>query len=209
MLGALKSKRVDIVVGKKGIGPVLAISVKGTSKAFRNLVNRTEEAIGDCANIHIMYPGLVYGVVHFLRATDTTDRTLKPNDILLNKNGDVLSSVKDYARILEGLSGRLLVRNDYSRYESVALALLSVNAVEGQSPLFGKFPGSTSPLSIDAFFTTLYRVYDLRFSYTYTDPGVKHLARVTWHQDSSALVSLRNKKLVKSSIDYSPRVSDT
>ena len=56
VLGALKSKRIDIVVGKKGIGPVLAISVKGTSKAFRNLVNRTEEAIGDCANIHIMYP---------------------------------------------------------------------------------------------------------------------------------------------------------
>jgi hypothetical protein len=154
-----------------------------------------------------MYPGLVYGFVHFLRATDTTDHTLKPNDILLNKNGDVLSSVKDYARILEGLSGRLLVRNDYSRYESVALALLSVNAMDEKSPLYRQFPGSTSPLSIDAFFTSLYRVYDLRFSYT--DPGVKHLARVTWHQDSSALVSFRNKKLVKGSIDYSPRVSDT
>jgi len=207
VLGALKSKRIDIVVAKEGIGPVLAISVKGTSKAFRNLVNRTEEAIGDCANIHIMYPGLVYGFVHFLRATDTTDRTLKPNDILLNKNGDVLSSVKDYARILEGLAGRMLVRNDYSRYESVALTLLRVNAVEGQSPLFGKFPGSTSPLSLDAFFAALYRVYDLRFAYTYTDPGVKHLARVTWHQDSAALVALRDKKLVRGSIDYSPRVS--
>lgn len=207
VLGALKSKRIDIVVAKEGIGPVLAISVKGTSKAFRNLVNRTEEAIGNCVNIHIMYPGLVYGFVHFLRATDTTDRTLKPNDILLNKDGDVLPSVKDYARILEGLAGRMLVRNDYSRYESVALTLLRVNAMEGQSPLFGKFPGSTSPLSLDAFFTTLYRVYDLRFSYTYTDPGVKHLTRVMWHQDSPALVSLDNKKLVKGSIDYSPRIS--
>ena len=70
VLGAFKSKRIDIVVAKEGIGPLLAISVKGTSKAFRNLVNRTEEAIGDCANIHIMYPGLVYGFVHFLRGTD-------------------------------------------------------------------------------------------------------------------------------------------
>ena len=209
VLGALKSKRIDIVVAKEGIGPVLAISVKGTSKAFRNLVNRTEEAIGDCANIHIMYPGLVYGFVHFLRATDATDRTLKPNDILLNKKGDVLPSVKDYARILEGLAGRMLVRNDYSRYESVALALLRVNGVEGQSPLFRKFPGSTSPLSLDAFFATLYRVYDLRFAYTYTDPGVKHLTRVMWHQDSAALRSLQNKKLVKESIDYSPRGSGT
>ncbi len=54
MLGALKSKRIDIVVAKDKIGPLLSISVKGTSKAFRNLVNRTEEAIGDCANIHVM-----------------------------------------------------------------------------------------------------------------------------------------------------------
>jgi len=207
VLGALKSKRIDIVVAKEGIGPVLAISVKGTSKAFRNLVNRTEEAIGDCANIHIMYPGLVYGFVHFLRATDTSDRTLKPNDILLNEDGEVLPSVKDYARILEGLSGRMLVRNDYSRYESVGLALLRSNAAAGQSPLFGQFPGSSSSLSLNAFFQTLYRVYDLRFSYTYTDPGVKHLARVMWHEDSAALVSLRNKRLVKGSIEYYPRVS--
>jgi hypothetical protein len=207
VLGALKSKRIDIVVAKEGIGSVLAVSVKGTSKAFRNLVNRTEEAIGDCANIHIMYPGLVYGFVHFLRATDKTDRTLKPNDILLQDDGGVLPAVRDYARILEGLTGRKLVRNDYSTYESVALGLLRANAVEGESPLLREFPGSNSPLSLDAFFTTMYRVYDLRFSYTYTDPGVKHLARVVWHQDSPALVSLRSRKLVKGSIGYAPRVS--
>ena len=209
VLGALKSKRIDIVVAKEGIGPVLAVSVKGTSKAFRNLVNRTEEAIGDCANIHIMYPGLIYGFVHFLRATDSTNRTLKPNDILLTEEGDVLGSVKDYARILEGLTGRMLVRNDYSRYESVGLCLLRVNATERQSPLFERFPVSENPLSLNTFFATLYRVYDLRFAYTYTDPGVRHLTRVSWHQDSAALVSLHNKKLVKGSIDYSPRISGT
>lgn len=207
VLGALKSKRIDVVVGKKGIGPVLAISVKGTSKAFRNLVNRTEEAIGDCANIHLMYPGLVYGFVHFLRATDATDSTLKPNDILLNEDRDVLSSVKDYARILEGLAGRTLVRNEYSRYEATALALLRVNAVEGQSPLHEEFPGATSPLSLDAFFAALYRVYDLRFVYTYTDPGIRHLARVVWHPDSAALVALRGEKFARNFTEYSVRVS--
>jgi hypothetical protein len=209
VLGALKSKRIDIVVAKEGIGPVLAISVKGTSKAFRNLVNRTEEAIGDCANIHIMYPGLVYGFVHFLRATDASDHSLKPNDILLDKSRNVMPSVKDYARILEGLTGRALVRNDYSRYESVALALLRANAVEGASSFFGEFPGPKSPLSLETFFATLYRVYDLRFSYTYTDPGVKHLKRVMWHQDSAALASLHNKKIVEDSTDYFPRVFGT
>ncbi len=209
VLGAFKSKRIDIVVAKEGIGPVLAISVKGTSKAFRNLVNRTEEAIGDCANIHIMYPGLVYGFVHFLRGTDTTDPKLGPNDILLSKNGEVLPSIKDYARILEGLAGRMLVRNDYSRYESVALAILKTNTAEGESPLFRGFPNSASPLSLDAFFTTLYRAYDLRFAYTYTDPGVKHLRRVMWDQGSTALVLLKDANLVKASTGYFPRLSNT
>ena len=44
VLGAFKSKRIDIVVAKEGIGPLLAISVKGTSKAFRNLVYRFVKA---------------------------------------------------------------------------------------------------------------------------------------------------------------------
>jgi hypothetical protein len=209
VLGALKSKRIDIVVGKQGIGPVLAISVKGTSKAFRNLVNRTEEAIGDCANIHIMYPGLVYGFIHFLRATDATDKTLKPNDILLSGDGEVLPSVKDYARILDGLGGRMLVRNEYSRYEATALALLRVNAMEGQSPLDLDFPGATSPLSLNAFFGALYRIYDLRFAYTYTDPGVRHLGRVEWHSDSAALTALRSMGIAQDSMEYSVRVLDT
>ena len=156
-----------------------------------------------------MYPGLVYGFVHFLRATDAADSTLSANDILLNKDGDVLSSVKDYARILEGIAGRTLVRNEYSRYESVALALLRVNTVKGQSPLHNEFPGAQSPLSLDAFFAALYRVYDLRFAYTYTDPGVRHLARVAWHPDSAALVALHNREAVTEFAEYRVRVSGT
>jgi hypothetical protein len=208
VLGALKSKRIDIVVAKDGIGPLLAVSVKGTSKAFRNLVNRTEEAIGDCAKIHIMYPGLVYGFVHFLRATDASDRKLKPNDILLGEDGEVIGAVKDYARILEGLAGRKLVRNDYSRYEAVSLALLAVNVTGSQSPLIEKFPGSNSSLSLTSFFGSLYHVYDLRFSYAYTDPGVRQLGRVSWAPDSPALISLQQNKTLVGLVDYKLRVSD-
>ena len=207
VLGALKSKRIDIVVVKKGIGPVLAISVKGTSKAFRNLVNRTEEAIGDCANIHIMYPGLVYGFVHFLRAADMTEATLKTNDAILSKEGDVIPSVKDYARILERLSGRTLVRNEYSRYEAVALALLKTNFKKGQSPLHESFPDPRSDLSITRVFSSLYQVYDLRYSYAYTDPGVRHLMRVAWHPDSQVLTLLKNKYQEYGFTEYLPRVS--
>ena len=47
VLGGLKTKDIDVVVAKPGIGLVIAISVKGTGGAFRNLTNRMEEAIGD------------------------------------------------------------------------------------------------------------------------------------------------------------------
>ena len=59
ILGGLKTKDVDIVVTKEGIGPVLAISCKGMTGAFRNLTNRLEETIGECTNIHIGYPMLM------------------------------------------------------------------------------------------------------------------------------------------------------
>jgi len=60
VLGGLKTKKVDVVVSVDGIGPVVAISLKGTLNAVRNLTNRMEEAGGDCTNLHMNYPSLVY-----------------------------------------------------------------------------------------------------------------------------------------------------
>jgi hypothetical protein len=68
VLGGLKTKNIDVVVTKDGIGPVIAVSMKGTLGAFRNLTNRMEEAVGDCTNLHIAYPALVYGFLEVLRA---------------------------------------------------------------------------------------------------------------------------------------------
>lgn len=61
VLGGLKTKNVDVVVTRDGIGPVLAVSCKGVTGAFRNLTNRMEETIGECTNLHITYPALVLG----------------------------------------------------------------------------------------------------------------------------------------------------
>lgn len=61
LLGGLKTKNVDIVIDKPGVGPVLAVSCKGMTGAFRNLTNRMEETIGECTNLHIRYPALVFG----------------------------------------------------------------------------------------------------------------------------------------------------
>jgi len=73
ILGGLKSKTIDVSVSLAGIGPVVCISLKGTHNAFRNLTNRMEEAAGDCTNLHMAYPALVYGFWHLLRANEESD----------------------------------------------------------------------------------------------------------------------------------------
>ena len=71
ILGGLKTKNVDVVVTKPNVGPVLAVSCKGVTKAFRNLTNRMEETIGECTNLHITYPAMVVGYFAILRANRT------------------------------------------------------------------------------------------------------------------------------------------
>lgn len=149
VLGALKSKRIDLVASKKGIGPVLAVSVKGTSRAFRNLVNRT----------------------------------------------------------LDGLTGRRLIRDDYARYEAVGLALLKAGLSKRQNPLLDVFPPPESSLNLDTFFATLYRVYDLRYPYTYTDPSLGNLVRVEWHAESPALLAIKKMEASGERLGYSVRTA--
>lgn len=163
ILGGLKTKQVDIVVSKPGIGPCLAISVKGTLNAFRNLTNRMEEAVGDCTNLHITYPALVYGFMHVLRA-NREGEVPQRNDIAVHSHGDVGDDIKRYHNALSGLVGRLGVRDDFTRYEAVALALVDT----GESTLgeiFAGFPLPESALAIERFFPALYQVYDLRYVY--------------------------------------------
>lgn len=71
VLGGLKTKNVDVVVTREGIGPVLAVSCK-----LRNLTNRMEETIGECTNLHITYPALVLGYLVLLRANRMIEAAL-------------------------------------------------------------------------------------------------------------------------------------
>src|SRR5206468_12696373 len=137
VLGGLKTKNVDVVVSLDGIGPCVAVSMKGTLNAFRNLTNRLEEAVGDCTNIHIAYPALVYGFLHLLRANaegpvpengrrfligkrqNNTD--VLAADFAVLANGDIATSVKRYHDAIARLAGRRDMRNDITRYESMAL----------------------------------------------------------------------------------------
>src|SRR5439155_20957487 len=91
ILGGVKTKQVDVTVSKAGIGPCIAVSVKGTANAFRNLTNRMEEAIGDCTNLHISYPNLVYGFLHVIKATLEATGVPK-NDVAILADGQVVES---------------------------------------------------------------------------------------------------------------------
>lgn len=129
VLGGLKTKRVDVVVAKEGIGPCIAVSLKGTLNAFRNLTNRMEEAVGECTNLHIAYPALVCGFLHVLRAT-REHAEVPPNDVAVKQAGEVVDSIVRYHDVLARLAGRDDVRSEPSKYESVAVALVEPDSID-------------------------------------------------------------------------------
>lgn len=184
VLGGLKTKDVDVVVAKPGIGPCLAISVKGTFNAFRNLTNRMEEAAGDCTNLHISYPALVYGFLHVIRANlaaDVSDR----NDVAINADGTVVDSIQRYHDVISRLTNRGDLRNDVSRYEAVAIALVHPRGTN-VAEVVGDFPLATSPVAFERFFDRLYSAYDHRF--VYAAPALESKTRrLVWDRSSPAV----------------------
>jgi hypothetical protein len=191
VLGSLKTKNVDVVVTKEGLGPVMAVSCKGAIGAFRNLTNRMEEAVGDCTNLHITYPAMVTGYLMVMRAhrqdalvaalatepsntLPTPSRTIGQNDIAIQSSGDPVESVVRFHNALRELTGRRGIRNDVSRYEAVSLALTDP---VGPSPgsVLDTYPTKESPLRIERFFETLYLRYDER--YVYSAPDLKSVTR--------------------------------
>ena len=147
ILGGLKTKNVDIVVTKDGIGPVLAVSCKGMTGAIRNLTNRLEETIGECTNIHIGYPTLVFGYLFLMRANREGDGMAK-TDVMIDTAGRPVEGVVRFPHSLSAMTGRLGVRNDASRYEAIAMALIEVTGGR-TGELVPGFPAADSRLLAD------------------------------------------------------------
>ena len=159
VLGGLKTKNVDVVISKNGLGPVLAVSCKGMTGAFRNLTNRMEETIGECTNLHITYPALVFGYLFVIRANEApapavlanpppgehSVRPIAPNDIAIAESRRPVESIVRFASALSALSGRNGIRDDASRYEAISLALIDTRNDAVGHPLPG-FPPPDSPL---------------------------------------------------------------
>ena len=190
LLGGLKTKDVDVVVSKEGIGPVLAVSCRGMTGALRNLVNRMEETIGECTNLHMTYPALVLGHLFVIRAYEASRSGVPPpgiamNDIVISGLDEPVEPIQRFHSALCELSGRRGIRDELSRYESVALALVSVHGSDA-GKVHAKFPPSASRLRIEKFFQRLYLRYDERF--VVSAPRLNWITRrLQWSPDSPAL----------------------
>lgn len=178
----MKTKNVDVVVTREGIAPVLAVSCKGVTGAFRNLTNRMEETIGECTNLHITYPALVLGYLVLLRANRMIEaalddaaeaavdaeqagegaKTLAANDIAMTEGGEPVAGIVRFHNALRELVGRRGIRDDVSRYEAIGFGLVEMHG-PGRNSLLDSFPLSDSPLRLSGFFDTLYARYDERF----------------------------------------------
>lgn len=198
ILGGLKTKNVDVVTVQPGVGPCIAVSVKGTLNAFRNLTNRMEEAAGDCTNIHISYPNLVYGFFHVIKAGRERDVDRK-NDMAIDADGGIVDSITRYHDAMARLTGRKDVRNDVSRYEAVSLSLISTEG-SARGTVLPAFPAKDSPIRFDQFFQTIFNSYDLR--YVYAAPALrKTTERLFWAPDSPAFG-------VDGAAEFEPRVGE-
>jgi hypothetical protein len=162
VLGGMKYKNVDVTVVIPGIGPALGISAKSTRNAFRNLTNRMEEAPGDCVNIHMMYPGFVFGFLHLIKFAKTTE-VRSPNDASFNAQGQPLESIVRYHNALSALTGRATITDPQMRYESVGL--LVYRCLDGKAEVWRDYPALDSPIHYSKFFQKLYDTYDLRYAY--------------------------------------------
>lgn len=201
ILGGLKTKNVDVVVTKEGLGPVLATSLKGMTGAFRNLTNRMEETIGECTNLHITYPALVFGYLMVLRANrevealvedlpteDTSPaRALKDNDFAIRRGGSTVESIIRFHAALREITGRQGIRDELSRYESVALALVEAGGPQAGDRV-ADFPAPGDRVHLDRFFETLYLRYEERF--VFGAPELKAVTRrLVWAPESPAFAA--------------------
>lgn len=205
VFGGMKTKQIDVVVAKSGVGPVLAVSVKGTFRAYRNLVNRMEEAIGDSTNVHVMYPGLVYGFLSLIRANREAEG-YSANDMGIATNGAVSPQIQRYFAALSEMAGRKFVRNDYTRYEAIGLVL-----VENSDPLMGTvngtFPLPGSPLRTEPFFSKLFEIYDLR--YPLRAEHMPAIRRAEWLAQSPLFeeITAGQASSLDEVLGYAPRLS--
>src|SRR5262249_39116654 len=114
------------------------------------------------------------------------------------KGGEPVESIIKFHAALRELAGRRGIRNEISRYEAVALAMVEMF---GDKALLASFPPASSPIRVEQFFNALYVRYDERF--VYSAPALKgRTERVQWSAASPAFDPVNGVV----GIDYEPRI---
>jgi hypothetical protein len=131
-------------------------------------------------------------------------RQLSANDIAIQKGGAPVETIIRYHTALRELTGRRGIRDDVSRYEAVALALVESNTA-APGTVLDNFPPQDSPLRFEQFFQALYLRYDER--YVYAAPDLKSVTRRReWAESSPVLADLEHA-FIRKTLDYEPRIA--
>jgi hypothetical protein len=146
-----------------------------------NLTNRMEEALGECTNVHLMYPGFVFGFLHLIKFSRESEAG-NPQDASFSEDDKPLPSIARYHEVLVALSGRHAITEPGMRYESVGLLVYRWR--DGQAEIWPNYPSSDSPVHFSRFFQRLYDLYDLRFAYP--DPDGPNI-RKEWRTQGPAI----------------------
>ena len=197
ILGGLKAGKPDVTVTIPTIGPVLALSLKGTRHAFGDLTDTLEETAGACTNLHMVYPALVYGFWHVLRANEADDPAPMAHfrlrdgrydgrDLALLSDGELAAPVQRYGHALKRLSERGDLRDAPSRYEACGLTLANCRGGPEECGVNAGYPVPGSEFDYNRMFQRLYAIYDRRVvDSTRALRGAT--ARKVWHRESPLL----------------------
>lgn len=198
VLGGIRAKHVDVLVSLARIGPVLSVSCKGVTGAFRNLGNRIEEIVGDCTNLHMTHPALVIGHLVLIRGNRPAGRDCEPEeeelvalprrgggDAALASDGAPVPPVRRFHDALRLLGRRRDLLDQAGQCEAAALAMVAMER-ECRTRLVPGFPDEESGLHFDAFFAALYARYDERFVTRYPMINAR-TRRESWDPESPGL----------------------
>ena len=212
VLGGIRAKHVDVLVSLARIGPVLSVSCKGVTGAFRNLGNRVEEIVGDCTNLHMTHPALAIGHLVLIRGNRPAGRDCElqaeelvdlprrgGGDAALARDGAPVPSVRRFHDALQILGRRRDLLDQAGQCEAAALAMVAMER-ECRTSLVPGFPDEGSGLHFDAFFAALYARYDERFVARYPMINAS-TRRKSWNPESPGLRLF--------GLDYQPNVPST
>jgi hypothetical protein len=199
VLGGIKYKDVDVTVLVPGLGPALGISGKSTGNAFRNLTNRMEEALGECTNVHLMYPGFVFGFLHLIRFSKQSE-VGNMQDASFDEHDLPLPAIRRYYEVLLALAGRSTITDPGMKYEAVGLLIYRCGPAGPK--IWAAYPPKESPVHFSNFFRRLYSLYDIRFGYP--DPGGPNV-RKEWRSGAERLPTVFDQK---TPFPWEPRLAD-